>query len=192
MFSAPMIYPNPSDLALATGFGSSSGGKGYLIFIIAVLAFGFVRRIYAAARGLAFRRSRVIRLPIMYILITLLLVVPLEITDRVALLTLLGAVPGLGVGYIFGKGVSFFQRNGMTYYKRSPVVMTIWLVSLVARVIIYFEFPQDLSLALLTDVLLSFTAGMLMGEAVHILRGHSEYTSPDKPDSGDADYVREM
>ncbi|MCL5930155.1 MAG: hypothetical protein M1123_02590, partial [Candidatus Thermoplasmatota archaeon] len=74
----------------------------------------------------------------------------------------------------FGKDVKFFSKDGMLYYKRSPTILLLWAVALVARTSLeLFSFTSLLAI-IVFNALLSFITGMLVGEAIHILRTDKE------------------
>ena len=166
-----------------SGFGSTDS----LLFVIALFGFVFVRRIIAATRGRRFTSGRVVMLPIVYTLLTIFLIVPLEYTHPLLMFTLLAIAPGFGVGYVFGKRVHFFMKHGEVYYRRSPVVMSVWLGSAIARLLLFYGFTGNTTVDILVDTTLVFTTGMLVGESIHILRGRKAYTG-DAETAPDDDY----
>lgn len=151
-----------------------NSGVGFLFFI-AIIALIVIRRVYRGINGRRYTSGRAISLPVIYLIITFLIVVPLELENPIALTSLALIPVGVGIGYIAGRNVQFFERAGMTYYKRSPIVMVAWLISFIARLVLEFEYPNSFNVAFAIDAVLAMTSGMLVGEAVDVLRGYSGY-----------------
>lgn len=141
-----------------------------------------------------FSRARVMRLPVIYVILTVLTVVPLEIAYPIALSSLAAIPLGYALGYLFGQKVEFFNSNGVLYFKRSPLILLIWLVSFIVRIVLEFEFSLNLQALFIVDIILALTAGLLIGEAVHVLRSHQNYTQKktDTEEAQEQGYLKEM
>ncbi len=185
---SPSATPSPG-----SPFATGGGSTGY-IYLIGFLVFIIFLRIMRGIRGRRFSQGRVLMLPVIYILITLATVIPLELSHPIALISLAGIPAGFVVGYLFGQKVQFFNKNGMLYFKRSPVIMIIWLVSFVIRIVLEFEFTLNFQALFAVDVLLAVTSGLLIGESIHILRSHAEHKqkNEEKRSQEETDYVKEM
>lgn len=176
----------------STSYTNGIGNLGSLAFLLIIVAWVAARRIMFAVRGRRFSKRRVLSLPVLYIFLTFLLIVPLEYNYPMALTSLLAIPAGFVVGYMFGKQVKFFNKNGALFFKRSPVVMVIWLVSYAARVILFYEFSSNLQVSFIFDAVLALTAGMLIGESIRILRSHSEYRQGSTGSTEGFEMMREL
>lgn len=105
-------------------------------------------------------------------------------------------VVGILVGMLLGKRSELFEKDGKVLYKRSVEVMAIWIVGFVLRIVADFFFnpaltsyfsPNSLSgasasaaavayqsslILLGVDLLLAFSAGLLLGEALILYMNH--------------------
>ncbi|AKA48763.1 hypothetical protein IX51_06220 [uncultured archaeon] len=87
------------------------GNPGDLAFLLVIVDWVVVRRIMWAVRGRRFSRGRVLSLPIIYVILTAAIIVPLEYAYPIAFKSLLTMPVGFGIGYMFGKQISFL-KNG--------------------------------------------------------------------------------
>ncbi len=157
--------------ALGTG-PSFAIGSGYQfeLIIAVIIIFGIFRGI----SGRRYTRLRALRTPVLYLVLTLIAVFLTSHPNIYAQLMILLLPIGIPVGVRFGKDVKFFSKDGMLYYKRSPTILLLWAVALVARTSIeLFSFTSLLAI-IVFNALLSFITGMLVGEAIHILRTDKE------------------
>lgn len=172
-----------------TGFGT--GGSLYnLSFLLAIFAIVISLRIYREINGRMYSTARVLRLPVTYVIFTLFEVLVVGLIDPILIAALVLIPVGVFIGDKVGTKVKFFNRNNMVYYIRSPVIMIIWLASFIGRVIIEFALPQSFTLDLVFDLLLSATTGLLIGEALNIIRKRKEYVEPVKSEPGQDDSFR--
>ncbi len=84
-------------------------------------------------------------------------------------------VIGLLAGLHLGGGVKFSEKDKQTYYKRSPIILTVWLISYVIRLAVDFIIPTNIYLSIGSSILLSATTGMIIGEAHHIIKEYNSY-----------------
>ncbi len=172
------------------GFG---GGTSGLIVFLGFIAVAITIRMIRGFRGRRFSKAIVLRLPVMYLLITVIAVIPLEISYPIALTSLAAIPAGFLIGYLFGREVHFFEQNGTLFFKRSPIIMGVWLASFLVRIVLEFKFSGNLQILFAVDALLALTSGLLVGEALHVLRSHREYTNQaESPATDDSDYVKEF
>ncbi len=141
-----------------------------LLLLLVLIVYIVARRVRSGLRGTRYKKSRVLRIPVLYVLLTLFLVYSVGSHDYYAYYSLLlipaGAIPGLR----FGSTVKFFSKNSVLYYKRSQFIMVAWLISFLLRILLEIFFPSSINVAIFVDMILSFTTGMILGEAFHILR----------------------
>ncbi|MGC8562000.1 MAG: hypothetical protein ACP5UZ_01865 [Thermoplasmata archaeon] len=159
----------------APGTGISfTFGSGYQfeLIIAIIIIFG----IFRGLSGRRYTRLRVIRTPALYLLLTLLAVFLTSLPNIYAQLMILLVPVGIPAGIRFGKDVRFFSRNGVLYYRRSPSILLLWAVALVARTSLELFSFRSLLAIIVFNAILSFITGMLVGEAVHILRTNKEET----------------
>lgn len=149
---------------------SSTTNSYNLLFFLVFIAMILGVRIYRNLNGRLYTRSRVMGLPFLYTALSLITVAALSLVDNVVLLTLLFIPAGTLIGFRFGTNVRVFTRNGLVYFIRSPAIMLIWVVSLVSRLLIEIFYPGNLDALLVVDSALTLTTGILIGEAVNILR----------------------
>ncbi len=166
-------------------FPGNTQGSGFIFFII-FIAFIVTLRIFRGISGRPYSNVRVLRLPVVYTIITLLAVLGIGFLDNVVFLTLALIPLGFLFGYRFGGNVKFFNRGGQVYYKRSPVIMVIWLASLVARMALELLFPSNLQVMLVVDSALSLTTGLIIGEAFNLISERKRYT-PGPAGTGNED-----
>lgn len=143
----------------------------FLAFIVVILTL----RLYRGISGRRYSRARVMRLPIVYTAITLITVLGVGFIDEVLLYTLVLIPVGFLFGYRLGSNVNFFTSNGAVYYKRSPVIMILWLVSFLGRIILEFFFATNLQVLLIIDSALALTTGLIMGEAYNLITERKSY-----------------
>lgn len=159
------------------GFNFNSGpgqGSGLLITLGFVSIF-IVIRLYRGINGRYYRTATVLRGPVVYVILTLLFVVLLGLIDDLILLTLLFIPAGTFLGYRFGTRTKFFTRGGSVFYSRSPVMMSIWFGSYIVRLVLEVLYPTNLNVMMLVDSALSLTTGLLIGEALNIIKKRKEY-----------------
>lgn len=158
--------------------GSSGfGGVGGIGFLLAIVLLVVVRRIMYAVNGRRFSTGRVLSLPVIYLVLTFVTLIPLEYLNPMSLLSLLAIPVGFAAGYMFGKQVSFFKRGEVLYFKRSPVILVLWLISYVTRIILIYFLGTNFEIVFLVDSILALTSGLIIGEAVRVLKGHSQHVS---------------
>ena len=168
-----------STFALSINSGNSASGVsvngtqvyGLLVFLAIIVTL----RLYRGLNGRIYSTSRVLRTPIIYILITLFTVFFSGILNLTLEVTLLLIPLGTLLGYAYGTNVIFFYKNNFLYYKRSPIIMIIWLVSLVIGFAIEVLVPLNFTILLIVDLLLSGTTGVLTGEALNIMKKRKEF-----------------
>jgi hypothetical protein len=153
-------------------FAPSGGG---LAIIIIVIVLAVARRIYRSMRGTRFTTRGLYTMPAVYLLLTAVELAAVSPTYIDVLAAIVALALGLLIGLGIGGGVQFFEKNNSIYYKRSPVIMTVWLVSFMARFGLEIAYPSLTIAAVAVDVLLAGTTGMIIGEAVHIRRNYEGY-----------------
>lgn len=163
-------------------------GSGY-IFLLVFIGVIVTLRIFRGLSGRMYSSAGVLRLPVIYTIITLLAVLEIGFFDKVVLLTLALIPVGFLAGYRFGANVNFFTRGGAVYYKRSPVIMVVWLVSLIARMFLELLFPSNLHVMLIVDSALSVTTGLIIGEAFNLISERKNYVpGPEVATSGNDEF----
>lgn len=152
---------------------SFSAGYEFEIIIGFILILG----IFRGLGGRRYSAARVIRTPAIYIVITVFAIFFSTLSNTYAQAMILLLPVGIPLGFRFGRDVKFFQKNGVLYYRRSPIILLIWAVALIARVSLEFSSLKSLIIAIFAiNALLSLITGVLLGEAIHILRTHKAGT----------------
>jgi hypothetical protein len=158
--------------------------QGILVFLV-VIALIVARRIYRGLYGGKYRRWRTFFLPALYLVLTLLLalvnpsVFPHYVDALLFLLIVLGVLSGLR----FGENVKFYMNNGVLYYKRSPYVLMFWAALYILRLSIEFLLPTTIVYSAILDAALAFSAGLLLGEAFHIVNEKKRFLENQSPGS---------
>ncbi len=156
------------------------------IYLIVFIVLIMLLRLRRQKKGYKASVVRIFRYPAIYIVLSLLLVAS---TPNLALIAIafLAILLGYVLGSVFGIKSSIFYSNGKIMYRRSTEIFVIWLVAFVARIAIEFMLPNDLAGSVLAnsasnafsgigfwyslvDILLAFSAGMLLGESIHLYR----------------------
>ncbi|WP_393971902.1 hypothetical protein OXIME_000490 [Oxyplasma meridianum] len=137
-----------------------------LLVIIALIAF---RRVSRGVNGTQFRKSRVLRGPVMYSILTVIFIFVLSPFNYDIYATILFLPIGLLFGMRFGGSVSFFKRDNIVFYKRNQVILAFWLLSFMARIVLEILYPNIIFAEMIVDALLALTSGLITGEAAHIL-----------------------
>ncbi|MEM4104148.1 MAG: hypothetical protein QXF80_04015 [Thermoplasmatales archaeon] len=164
---------------------SSSAGYSLELVVAIIILFGIARGI----KGRRYTKLRVLRTPLTYLIFTLAAVFITSRPSIYAQLTILLLPLGFPIGSSFGGDVKFFYKNGEIYYKRSPSILVLWAIALIARASIEIFSIDSLSAIIVFNAILSFTTGMLLGEAVHILR--TEKPEQEKEKRASLDFAGE-
>ncbi len=158
-----------------------AGSFETLVIFLAIIAIIVARRIIRGIYGRRYSTGRVMFLPVFYVLLTLAFVLFLNLGDTEIYYTLLLIPAGALMGLRIGGGISFFMRNGEVYYRRSPIILIIWLASYVSRILLEILYPTNRTIVFAVDVALALTAGLIIGEAIHIIRGRRDFNPvPEK------------
>ncbi|MCL4375336.1 hypothetical protein M1394_00865 [Candidatus Marsarchaeota archaeon] len=148
--------------------GSSS------LLVIAFVAIILTFRVYRNMKGTKFTAKKLYIAPATYILLALFSFAIYSYTvDEIVLMFVLMAA-GVGAGYVLGSA-EFFINGGETFYKRSPVIITIWLISYIARFGLAYAYPNVIIINIIVEAALFFTTGLITGEAVSISRKYEEH-----------------
>lgn len=156
--------------------------SGYEIYpILLIVIFIIARRIYKNIKGVKFSKRGVYALPAIYLALTIISFAVLIPTFKEIIIAALALVIGLFAGLHLGGGVKFFYKNKQAYYTRSPIILTIWLISYIIRIALDLLLPANIYLSIGASVLLAATTGMIIGEAHHINKAYKSYGAKQKP-----------
>ncbi|MGI0141716.1 MAG: hypothetical protein ACREBF_03655 [Candidatus Micrarchaeales archaeon] len=159
--------------------GSGPQLDAILIFFVILLTV----RMYRGLKGMKYRAFRLYLLPIVYLLLTIYSLFELA----PSYLDIPGVVVALLAGYFigikFGSSVQFYEQEGQTHYKRSPIILIIWLASFVARFVLEAFLPNVFYINFGIELFLALTTGMIIGEAFHIMRKHRLHKESTKSTS---------
>ncbi len=136
-----------------------------------------VRRLYAGLNGIPYSRGRLIRMPLLYLLFTLLSVFGFGTIDIYVVSTLVLIPAGAAAGLFMTSKPSFFYVKGRVFYRRHVYIMTFWIVSYVARLVIEFTYPFNLILEIVVSGLLAATTGLIIGEVFNTWKGYNSFIS---------------
>jgi uncharacterized membrane protein len=163
-----------------------------LLIVVAIIVFFIARMTWRTIKGSKYSVRSIFIRPVIYIVLSAFLVLGLFLWQDA--LVIIVAVLGVLLGLVLGKRANIFEKNGQVMYKRSNEVTILWLVAFVIRITIDFLFNPALSsaasneslstiltamttyestpLAFGADLLLAFSAGLLLGEAFVLYRNH--------------------
>lgn len=147
------------------------------LFLLVIIAFIAVRRVSRGVNGAQFRKSRVLRGPVLYSILSVIFIFVLSPFNYDIYATILFLPAGLLLGLRFGGSVSFFMRDSVVFYKRNQLILVFWLVSFMARIVLEILYPNVVFAEMLVDALLALTSGLITGEAVHILKKEKIFAS---------------
>ncbi len=164
-------------------------GEVFIAILIVAVAIRTVR----GMSGSEYSAKKLFTRPAAYIVLTALLVFGLALWQDAVLFISVAA--GILLGLALGRKGNVFEQDGRVMFKRSLEVTLLWLVAYVIRIGIDFAFnpaftqsstasPASIFIAANAfeggilvfgaDVLLSFTAGLLLGEALALRRSYRE------------------
>lgn len=157
------------------------GGNEFLIVLIVII----ILRIRRYANGQRFS-NRIFLLPAIYVLLIVEFVVFLNLEQEVVVAAL--ALIGIPLGSIIGANPGFFFREGTLYFKRSFLLMMIWLGALIIRfgLEILYANPTGIVEFIIT-ALLAITLGLIVGERVMIYRKGNKVLRTGKTETADVD-----
>lgn len=156
--------------------GTSSFSMTDIIVIFIIIILYLLYRIYRSTKGMKYTERNVYRGPLLYLILVFLGIAVLNPTYIEIISVILSIIIGYFVGRKLSGGVSFFEKNNTTYYRRSPAVLILWVISFLVRFIIEIFYPTNFILALITEIILAITTGIILGEAHHILISYGKYS----------------
>lgn len=162
--------------------------------VIVVILLLIVMRALRGIKGTKYSARSLFIRPAIYIVLTVVLVFALALWQDVFLL--LSIVTGVLLGLFLGKRANIFEKEGQIMFKRSMEVTVLWLVAYVIRIGIDFLFDpafqqllngtgsitsfitsasafESSPIVFVADLLLAVTAGLLLGEALQLLKAYN-------------------
>lgn len=172
-----LIYQGIPATNYTNPFSVSSAGLPLsdIAGILIVIALFMTFRVYRGMKGTKYSVMTVYRSPVAYLAITIISLFFLSPTYTDIAVVFAVIIIGYLIGLKLAGGLQFFEKGGVTYYKRSPFIMIVWLVSFIIRFGVSFFLPSNTLIVLLVEVLLAGTTGMILGEATHINRSYKSY-----------------
>ena len=170
-----------------------------ILIVIAIIVFFIARMAWRGIKGTRYSVTSLFMRPIIYLVLTAFLIIGLLIWQD-ALLAVVAAA-GVLIGLELGKRANIFEKDGKVLYKRSNEVTILWLVAFVIRISIDFflnpalnsppAFNSTANFSITSilvassafesspwvfgaDLLLAFSAGLLLGEAIVLYRGFNK------------------
>ncbi len=160
-----------------------------LVALLAIIAVRLFVRLRKNASGARYSLRSILLLPVLYSAITFFLMIGMQFRGDAILIASL--IIGIAAGLLFGRRSEIFERDGKVMYRRSAFVMAIWLIGFLIRIGLEFvsgsfdfgsstpSFAAGGAVIFGADVLLAFSAGLLLGEAIMLYRSHSmRYRKP--------------
>lgn len=175
--------------AISIQYMAFVSGEVFIAILIVAVAIRTVR----GMSGSDYSAKKLFTRPAAYIVLTVLLVFGLALWQDAVLFISVAA--GILLGLALGRKGNVFEQDGRVMFKRSLEVTLIWLVAYVIRIGVDFAFnpaltqsstPSPASIFIAAnafegsilifgaDLLLSFTAGLLLGEALALRRSYRE------------------
>ena len=164
------------------------------VILVVLIAGRLILRITRNRKGTKYSVRSIFTLPIIYLIISLFFMIGLSLLEASGLL--LAIAIGILAGLQLGKHSEIFEHEGKVMYKRSAEVMAIWIVGFLIRIGIDFYanpslFTGNFSLTSFSayesspllfgaDILLAFSAGLLLGEALILYKRHKAKYSGSK------------
>ncbi len=167
----------------------------YVYVIIIVLLF-VALRMRSQMRGRMADTRRIFTRPVLYAFLTLVL---LALTPRIEVLSfaLLAGIIGYIIGTNLGIKSKVFEKDGAIRFRGSNEIFLIWTATFVVRLLIEIVLPLPTASAssmflsyansssayfwyTVVDLLLAFSAGMLLGESRHIYRMYKNFKGNSK------------
>ena len=164
-----------------TSFSPQTFTTGYYfeIFIGIMVIVGIVRGLV----GRRYSAGRVLRTPAIYILFTAFAIYFTKWPNIYAEAVIVLIPIGIPFGIKFGKDVKIFKKENVLYYRRSPYILIIWALALTARAYLELSSFNSIYPIIAINSLLSLITGLLLGEAINILRTHRRTTKQMKSNS---------
>ena len=162
------------------------------VVVIAVILFVIVRRTFTGMKGSSYSVRSLFMRPVIYLVLTAFLVIGLLLWQDLAIV--IAVIAGALLGLLLGKKSNIFEKDGKIMYKRSNEVTALWIIGFVIRIGIDFVFNPVFSssssvslssiisagsafesspILLGADLLLAFSAGLLVGEAFVIYNNYN-------------------
>ncbi len=158
--------------------------------VVAIILFFIARMAWRGMKGTKYSVTSLFMRPVIYMILTVFLVLGLMPWQDAVLAAV--ALAGIALGLLFGKKANLFEKAGKVMYKRSNEVTILWLVAFVIRISIDFllnpAYSEATSISSIlaaasafesapivygADLLLAFTAGLLLGEAFVLYRNYN-------------------
>ncbi len=169
-----------------TGAGNEIFSLGFLLVLVVIIAY---RRVYRGMYGAPFSMARLLRIPIVYTIITAISSIFLPLAD--VFFSLAAGVIGLAAGMMFGNTATFYMQENRIFYKRSPIILVVWLGAFVARIVVEelnptaFSFTSGATIAgIIVDILLAGSTGLLAGETIRVYKKYVQYKDGQSEPSG--------
>ncbi|MEM0200829.1 MAG: hypothetical protein QXD23_00275 [Candidatus Micrarchaeaceae archaeon] len=143
------------------------------ILLVIVILY-IIYRIYKNTKGIQYTQKNIYRGPVIYLILVFLGLLSFNTNYIDFIIVIFSIILGYFIGRKLSVGVKFFEKNGITFYKRSPLILEIWLISFLARFIIEILYPNIFILSLITEIILALTTGLILGEAYHIVISHKQ------------------
>lgn len=133
-------------------------------FFLAFVLLFVGRKVYRANRGGRYTRTGLVLSPLGYLAFTGFTYIGIGIIGL--LICSIAFAFGLALSGTLKGQLHFFERNGQLYYRRSVFTVLGWTVAFVFRLYLFIFY--DITVGLILSVILSYIAGLFLGEAFQI------------------------
>ncbi|MGC8506129.1 MAG: hypothetical protein ACP5NK_05425 [Thermoplasmata archaeon] len=144
------------------------------ILLIVIILLLVLRRSIRSIRGRKFSKRRIIQRPLLLVILSaVFLFFPVFYQSDIVYF-ILSIVAGTIIGTRLGTLSTVYSDRGDFYYRSSIILTSLWLVTYVSRLILELFF--NVSSYLIDTVfiiLLSFSAGLFLGEAINLIEKYN-------------------
>lgn len=145
-----------------------------LVIFIAIFSFIIFRRLSRYLRGTVLKPSSVILRTLIYGLITVFSFFLPSLGGIYIVVEVLVFPVGALMGFLLGDATLVYILDNKMMYKRSILITAFWVISYVTRIFIELEFPLNMLLSTLSNIVLTFTFGLIVGESFQIFRKRTD------------------
>ncbi len=167
------------------------------VIIVLFIVFRLFMRVWNNSKGVKYSIRSLFMLPVIYLILSAYFILGLGLIQSI--LVVAAILVGIFVGIKLGEKSEIFEKDGKILYKRSTEVLAIWMVGFVVRIGAEFltnplftgsagnytnssallsspayKAYENGPVILGADILLAFSAGLLLGEAFVLYQNHTK------------------
>ena len=167
---------------------TGSFNSGSLLILLILIIFLLGRRVMRQRKGMKYSVRSIFLTPIIYTALTVYLLIGVPFWQDLVILAVI--IAGIVAGLALGRRSDLFEQDGKILYRRSNEVMMLWIIGYIIRIGIdlffnplYVQGPsvspasiaayESSTIVFGADILLAFSAGLLLGEAIVLYRNYN-------------------